>query len=314
MVVARVTAEDDEKRWLDVVSLDAGGGGKVLDPLRVDFQSLPRLEDAYDRLRCLRGRQEIEVAWAGGDGPRIYYLPLFADSRADDEQGVLEIHTAGVMAPEEKRIVGQLHRIYRNMYTLLAYSDRDALTGLLNRKSLDDTFYSAVLEELDGVLEEATVDSRRARNAATACRPTTGWAPSSSTTSITSTTSTVICHGRSHAAGGAHHEQHLPHARPALPLRRRAVRRAVSLPRGDLALGVFERLRTNVEKYSFPQSGRITVSAGFARVLTDDSPDAALERTELAIDFAQRNGRNKVCSYVDLVRRGVFGKSRRRGR
>lgn len=35
---------------------------------------------------------------------------------------------------------------------LAGYSDRDALTGLLNRKSLDDAFYSAVLEELDGVV------------------------------------------------------------------------------------------------------------------------------------------------------------------
>lgn len=42
VVVARVSTEDNEKRWLDVVSLDARGGGKVVDPLRIDFQSLPR--------------------------------------------------------------------------------------------------------------------------------------------------------------------------------------------------------------------------------------------------------------------------------
>jgi len=307
VVVARVTAEDNEKRWLDIVSLDAGGGGKVLDPLRIDFHSLPRLDDAYDRLRSLRGRQEIEVAWAGGDGPRIYYLPLFSDSRADDEQGVLEIHTAGVLAPEHKRVIVQLPRLYRNMYALLAYSDRDALTGLLNRKSLDDTFYSAVLEELDGVQEEAkvkTVAGKERRHRV----PPNYWL------------GTVVIDN--------FHQLHDKHGHLVMEEVTLLVARIMNstfrthdrlyrfggeqfavlfhCPDENLAYGVFERLRANVEKYSFPQSGRVTISAGFARVLTDDSPDAALERAELAIDFAQKNGRNKVCSHLDLVRRGVF--------
>ena len=37
VVIARVVSEDGVKRWLDVASLDVRGGGKVVDPLRVDF-------------------------------------------------------------------------------------------------------------------------------------------------------------------------------------------------------------------------------------------------------------------------------------
>jgi GGDEF domain-containing protein len=65
-------------------------------------------------------------------------------------KGVLELHSDAALQPDDLRLVDDLRRIYRNMYTLLEYSDRDALTGLLNRKSLDDAFYSAVLEDLDG--------------------------------------------------------------------------------------------------------------------------------------------------------------------
>ena len=307
VVVARVTAEDNEKRWLDLVSLDARGGGQVLDPLRIDFHSLPQLDDAYDRLRSLRGRQEIEVAWAGGDGPRSYYLPLFADSRADDEQGVLEIHTAGVLAPEHKRVVDQLHHIYRNMHTLLAHSDRDALTGLLNRKSLDDTFYSAVLEELDGTQPDATVKKvsgkeRRHRV------PPNYWL------------GTVVIDN--------FHQLHDKHGQLVMEEVTLLVARILNntfrthdrlyrfggeqfaalfhCPEETLAFGILDRLRANVEKYVFPQIGRVTISAGFTRVLTDDSPDAALERAEQAIDQAQRNGRNQVCSHQELARRGLL--------
>ena len=78
-------------------------------------------------------------------------------------------------------------------------------------------------------------------------------------------------------------------------------------PDEALVLAAFERFRANVEKFNFPQVGRVTVSAGFTSVMADDSPSTTLEKTERAIDFAQRSGRNKVCSHLGLVRRGFFG-------
>lgn len=308
VVVARVIRSDQEKRWLDLVSLDARGGGTVADPLRVNFHSLPRLDDAYDRLRSLRGRQEIEVAWAGEAGPRICYLPLFPDSHADDEQGVIELHTAGVMTPEDKLLTEQLHHIYRNMHALLAYSDRDALTGLLNRKALDDTFYSAVLEELDGVAAEVKTPAGSGRERRHRVPP-------------------------NYWLGGVviddFHRLHDKHGHLITEEVELLVARILNTsfrtqdrlyhfgdehfavlfhcPEEALALGAFERLRSNVELYAFPQVGSVTVSAGFTRVLADDTPGSALERVQDAIDFAQKNGRNKVCSYQDLVRRGFFG-------
>jgi hypothetical protein len=41
--------------------------------------------------------------------------------------------------------------------------------------------------------------------------------------------------------------------------------------------------------------------------LADDSPSSALEKTERAVDFAQRSGSNRACSHLGLVRRGFFG-------
>lgn len=317
VLIASVLEQDGEKRWLDEVSLDVRGGGKVVDPLRVDFSALPRLEDASDRLRCIQNRKKVEIAWAGQEGPRITYFPLFDDSRSD-EVGVLEIHSSAALNGDELESIGQLHHIYRNMYTLLAYSDRDALTGLLNRKSLDDAFYSAVLEELDNVINDdrdamtvpATVRQERRHRV-----PPNYWLGEividnfqllndkhghlimEEVTLLVARLmgNTFRTHDRLYRFGSDEFAV-LFHC-----------------PDEALATGAFERMRVNVEKFNFPQVGRITLCAGFTRVLPDDSPSTALERTQQAIDFAQKNGRNKVCSHPDLVRRGLFGEIPRVG-
>jgi len=316
VLIAIVTEQDGEKRWLDQVSLDARGGGKVVDPLRVEFLTLPRLEDASDRMRCVQTQQKIEIAWAGEDGPRITYFPLFADSRTNEE-GVLEIHSAAPLTGDELESISQLHHIYRNMYTLLAYSDRDALTGLLNRKSLDDAFYSAVLEELDCVMEDPTggtvgVSSAKERRHRVPPNYWLGTIVIDNFPLLNDRHGHLIMEEVTLLVARLMNNTFRTHDR----LYRFGSDQFSVLfhcPDEALALGAFERMRANVEKFNFPQVGRVTICAGFTRILADDSPSTALERAEQAIDFAQKNGRNKVCSHPDLVRRGLFGEVPRTG-
>jgi diguanylate cyclase (GGDEF)-like protein len=312
IVIARVMSEEGDQRWLEVARLDAKGGGKVVDPMRVDFSVLPRMDDAPDRLKCLLGREVVEIAWAGAEGPRIYMLPLFSDTRKDDA-GVIEIHSDAMLSEIDLLMVGQLRRIYRNMYALLEYSDRDALSGLLNRKSLDDAFYSAVLEELDGVTgEPRNAGSPNGEDQERRHRvPTNYWLGSAIVDGFglinekhghliaeevlllvaRVMNNTFRTYDRIYRFGGEHFGV-LMHC-----------------PDEALVLAAFERFRVNVEKFNFPQVGRLTVSCGFTPVLADDSPSSALEKTERAVDFAQRSGCNRVCSHIGLVRRGFFGET-----
>jgi diguanylate cyclase (GGDEF)-like protein len=310
VIVARVFSEEGVKRWMDIATLDAKGGGKVVDPLRVDFQKLPLLHDNKDRLTALETRQRVEIAWAGEDGPRITYLPLFSDSMAD--QGILEIHSASALTPEQLQTLEEVHHVFRNMYHLLAYSDRDALTGLLNRKSLDDTFYSAVLDELGEMadVQNATLQVSVAAGAERRHRvPPNYWLG----------TISVDHFGLINDKNG-----HLIAEEVLLLVARimnntfRTYDRLYRLggeqfavlmhcPDEALVLAAFERFRANIEKFNFPQVGRVTVCAGFTRITADDSPSTALEHAERAVDYAQRNGHNKVFSHAELVRKGFFG-------
>ena len=87
----------------------------------------------------------------------------------EEDQGVLELHSEGELSDENLQKVDSLRHIYRNMYSLLEYSDRDAMTGLLNRKSLDDAFYSAVLEDIEDAASEPTDDTLRWPGASPPC-------------------------------------------------------------------------------------------------------------------------------------------------
>lgn len=311
VVIARVMTEEGVSKWLEVASMDAKGGGKVVDPLRVDFLALPEVNEAADRLESLQTRRIVQIAWAGEDGPRITYLPLFEESRGNDD-GVVELHSGRALNETEMLTAAQVLHVFRNMYNLLAYSDRDGLTGLLNRKALDDTFYSAVLEEMDESLpgNATRLEAKVAPGSERRHRvPPNYWL---GTIKVDRFVDVLEQHG--HLIG----EEVLLLVARIVNNTFRTYDRLYRLggeqfgvlmhcPEEALVLAAFERFRANMEKFNFPQVGHLTASGSFTRVSSEDSPDTALGRTERAVEFAQQGGGNKMFCYEELVRTGQLG-------
>lgn len=310
VVVSHVRRNEAEKRWFDVVSLDTRGGGKVPDPSLTDFKTLATLDDNPERFQCLRERQIVEIAWAGESGPRRTYFPLFSADRTQDE-GVLEVHSIAPLTEEELETIATVQHVYQNMYVLLEYSERDALTGLLNRKSLEDAYYSAILDEIEGHAlgvpqepqDHLPIHERRHRV------PPNYWL---GTVIIDNFDQLNEKYGHLAMEVVTLMVARLMNNtfRPGDRLYRFSAKQFGTLfhcPEEAQAFGAFERIRTNVEKCMFPQVGRVTVCAGFSRVLENDSPSITLARAEQAVDFVHRQGGNQTCSHLDLVRRGVVG-------
>jgi diguanylate cyclase (GGDEF)-like protein len=313
VVVAKVLSAEGVKRWMEIATLDARGGGRVTDPLQVNFETLTPLEEAKDRFQCVLTRERVEIAWAGEEGPRITYMPLFADTHREDE-GIVEIHSGSSLSDDQLQTFNAVLHVFRNMFNLLAYSDRDALTGLLNRKALDDTFYSALLEELDEgaqaasrakLLEAGVSPSQERRHRV----PPNYWLGTVSVDSFN-----AISDKNGHLIA----EEVLLLVARILNNTFRTYDRIYRLggdqfavlmhcPDEALVLAAFERFRVNMERFNFPQVGRVTASSGFTRVTADDSPNTTLERAERVVDYVQNHGKNQVFSHADLVRRGFFG-------
>jgi diguanylate cyclase (GGDEF)-like protein len=67
------------------------------------------------------------------------------------------------------------------------------------------------------------------------------------------------------------------------------------------ALGAFERLRINIADHSFPQIDQVTVSIGFEEITTQESPHEIIFAADQALYYAKHAGRNRTDSYQKLL-------------
>ncbi len=70
------------------------------------------------------------------------------------------------------------------------------------------------------------------------------------------------------------------------------------------ATTAFERFRSRVAEYPFPQLDQVTISLGFVKVGPQDVPATVVGHADQALYYAKEHGRNQVCSYDELVATG----------
>jgi diguanylate cyclase (GGDEF)-like protein len=295
VAIYRCVGEVGQQRWLTRARLLPGDVAATADPLWVDLEALPKLEAEPDRQASLH---RLEALCVSGPPARSYF-PLSTDREAI---GVLEIITDVPLGVDDVRMVGSVLRIYRNFQGLLDYSERDTLTGLLNRKTFDERFWR-IAERVEAPTHLRAVEGQRR----------SGDDGSSWLGVIDIDHFKRVNDNYGHLIGDE-----------VLLLLSRLMRASfrfhdllyrfggeefVVLMRCDRASDAaiaFERLRHNVERYVFPQVGQITVSIGFTRLRGGDAPTAAFERADKAVYWAKQNGRNQVGDHAALVAAGLL--------
>lgn len=200
---------------------------------------------------------------------------------------------------QDQDIVSILLDFYKNYASLLLDTERDVLTGLLNRKS----FYEKVLQ-LIGSYRKATP------NAA-------GRAVCLAVIDIDKFTQVNDQYG--HLVGD---ETLILLARTMLDVfrggdllfRMGGEEFVVVLKEIDMgrASAVLERLRQVIEERVFPQVGRLTASIGASLLVADDLPMNLIDRAHKALYYAKANGRNQVRFYENLVSEGKLSALQKR--
>jgi diguanylate cyclase (GGDEF)-like protein len=300
VTVCHAVGEAPQQRWLVRARLCEGDVAASSDSVWVEFDELPLLAESPSRNDCFCRQEPVVVAGA----THITCFPLLTDR---DAVGVLEIETHGDLDADQLRTISSMLRVYRNMQGLLDYSERDMLTGLLNRKTFDDAFYKASL------VGGGSAFSAEARRAA---RPELH--AYLGVTDIDHFKRVNDRHGhligdevlllsRLMRANFRFHDR----------LYRFGGEEFVVLLRcGGVADAVqaFERLRAATESYPFPQVGHITVSIGFAAVRRGDNHNMAFERADKAVYWAKSQGRNRVAEHDDdLIARGLLSEGQKTG-
>lgn len=303
VAIYRCVGEEGDRRWLTRARIGLLDLAASADPLWTDLEELAPQAAHPARLQALQ--QQAAVLVPAPEPEPAGHTTVFPLTGDHDDLAVLELQTEAPLAPPAQRQVAGILRIYRNFQALLDYSERDTLTGLLNRKTFDEAFYK-IAEAGAGLLPmqapALSDDDRRSQ-------PLSAQPHFLGVIDIDHFKSVNDNHG------------HLIGDEVLLLLSRlmRAVFRFhdrlyrfggeefVVLMRcpGDHEAGLaFERLRSRVRAFAFPQVGTISVSVGFTQLRPGDTPGTAFERADRAVYWAKGHGRDQVCSHAALVARG----------
>lgn len=206
------------------------------------------------------------------------------------------------VAPNEDATIRGVLEVFSNYYALLDVSQRDRLTGLLNRQALENNFdriWTAMMRP-DSFTE--TDIGRRSQP------PGRYWLAV-----IDIDHFKAVNDNYGHMVGD---EVLLLVARLMQTTFRAGdlIYRyggeefvAIIAAENDaLARNVFERVRLAIEAHSFPRVEHLTISIGYAEVDPNLLPLEVLSRADRSLYRAKQDGRNLVYDFQQLVERGIF--------
>jgi diguanylate cyclase (GGDEF)-like protein len=296
VTIFRCVGELGAERWITRARLGEHDAVAKADPVWADVETLPHLHEFPARQQAMHGQSVVIV-------PGTPHLSIFPVTTDREVVGVIEVETVAPLSDESERMVGSILRIYRNFQALLDYSERDTLTGLLNRKTFDESFLKATSGLSGAEADSDTTTTETRRHTPPGHRYWLGQIDIDHFKSVNDTYGHLIgdevllllsrlmrssfrFHDRLYRFGG---EEFV------------VLMRCTSEQDAALAL---ERMRANTVNYPFPQVGQITISIGFTEVKLGDTPSGAFERADKAVYYAKGHGRNQVQSHAVLVARG----------
>jgi diguanylate cyclase (GGDEF)-like protein len=235
------------------------------------------------------------------DGLQTLWIPIWHNKSA---VACLEFSQQGSISKEIGAVLDGLLQVYRNFQNVLDYSERDTLTGLLNRKTFDSNLskilnFRSVEPAVKSPADRRHLDSSKQHWLAVI----------------------DIDHFKriNDKFGHLYGDEVLILIANLMQASFRAadrifrfggeefvvLLRSTSLEEAHM---VAERFRVSVESHTFPQVGNVTVSIGFAAVHACDSPVEILGHADQALYYAKNNGRNLVVHYEALLTSGVLQK------
>lgn len=214
---------------------------------------------------------------------------------------LLEIDSIAAPDAEAREALERFVGIYTNYIGLLDYSERDTLTGLLNRKTFDEAFdrllqhtpaASAAARERRGLAEQdarrwiGVVDIDHFKRVNDGFGHLFGDEVLLRVANLMK--STFRQSDRLFRFGG---EEFVVMLQPTTE---------------NFARMVFDRFRTAVERHEFPQIGQVTCCIGYTVIETALAPTDILGRADQALYFGKENGRNQVNDFDELVAAGAI--------
>jgi len=228
------------------------------------------------------------------------YITVFPAYGAERAPGYLVIVSEAPLLPQTASMLEAILRIYHNYYMLLEESKTDKLTGLLNRKTFDDSF-EKILSFCALDKQEAYCPSRRR-----IVRADSFWMAVMDIDHFKRINDTF---------GHIYGDEVLV---MLTQIMRNCLREddllfrfggeefvvILNLENRDCARSTLERLRNRVADHTFPQVGKVTISIGAVQISGTAFPSELFGQADQALYYAKSHGRNRLCFFEELLEIG----------
>ena len=282
----RCSGDSQSLQWRSRVPV-TGRGRRAGDTGMVTrFEARPAVEADPAWVECLRRHQILEIE----SHPTVMLLPLVVTGQG---VGVVEVRSSGPLGHHTRQTARAVVRLYGNFLALLDYGERDALTGLFNRKTFNDCFMRIVVghataagaagQPLNHYMAVLNLDHFKKVN------DTFGHLVGDEVLLITSRVMRTALRTEEglFRFGG---EEFVV---------------LLEAPDEEAARQVLDRLREQVAQQHYPQAERVTVSIGFTELRPSDLPTSAIERADRALHLAKASGRNRVTGPAAMAQAGL---------
>jgi diguanylate cyclase (GGDEF)-like protein len=240
-------------------------------------------------------RRVSHIDMTDDHGHYLAWLPVWLNDRV---HCCIQLDYARPCNAETRLIIEGIVTVYGNHQGLLDYSERDSLTGLLNRKTFDARFARMTAQcvvsrqnALPGQPERRNVEQVRENWLAVVdidhfkkINDRFGHLYGDEVLILLANIlkSSFRANEKIFRFGGEEF----------VILLRSATRENATM--------VFERLRRAIEQHDFPQVGRVTISLGFVSI-SGDTPVVVLGHADQALYYAKQHSRNQVQLYDQLI-------------
>ncbi|WP_293001020.1 GGDEF domain-containing protein [Nevskia sp.] len=200
-------------------------------------------------------------------------------------------------------------RLYRNFRALIFESETDALTGLLNRKTLETELRQLVRDSAEQAASDALAVAGDGRRPALHPRPFLAVVDIDNFKRINDTLGHLFGDEVILLVSRLMRESFRDHD---LLFRYGGEEFVIVLMAEDAAaaLAALERLCLRIAQHRFPQLDQVTVSVGFVEVDLQDVVASVIGRADKALYHAKRHGKNRVTHYRDLLTSGTVTETR----
>lgn len=291
--------------------IEGGRPGKVEEIVRLDAKTGRAGEAQYtwdDEARvvdtgphlaeCLRTARPMD--YEDETGLKHFLIPVSSDEQLF---GVLSLGARQDLSPFLSLLDG-IVKIYGNNLAILNESERDKLTGLLNRRTFDDKL-TRLLKLQSG--KKSKYSAKRGGDERRKLEPGSfAWLVILDIDNFKQVNDTY-----GHVFGDEvilllSQKMRTCFRNSDLLFRFGGEEFVIILEPTtlEMATRVLERFRKAVSEHEFPGLGRITISIGFARISGGDHPPAVLDNADKALYYAKEHGRNRIDNYETLLAEG----------